>query len=232
MLSFQLIDALVWCRMSAVSCLVDACQNVWKSLVVDKRALWVELVYHDIASLDASWKDGFEGAVRTLVLAPYLGLIGVPQLVFFSVGNQLLGIEGNVSDWLQLSWSYLACRIILSHSAWSLDQLWLLFLFLLLLLALFTLWVCLFLFLLSDYQFLQSSEGKLLLNGAHILAVDRPKHELVTRKSTCCLLIVPDMMLPEFALKSRPFQQVISDAFVCLAELDDSLLKAREVESA
>lgn len=77
--------------------------------------------------------------MRTLVLAPYLGLIGVPQLVFFSVGNQLLGIEGNVSDRLQLSWSYLACRVVLSHSAWSLDQLWLLFLFLLLLFALLSL---------------------------------------------------------------------------------------------
>ena len=101
----------------------------------------------------------------TLVLAPYLGFIGVPQLVFVSVGNQLFGIEGSVSDWLQLSRRYLACRIVLGHSAWSLYHLrvllLLLLLLLLVLLALFPLRVCLFLFLLADYESFQSSEREL-----------------------------------------------------------------------
>ena len=133
--------------------------------------------------------------MRALVLAPYLGLVGVPQLVLLSVGNQLLRVEGSVSDRLQLGWRYLAGRVVLSHSAWRLDQLRLL------LLALLSLRVGLFLFLLSHYQFLQSPEGKLLLDGAHVLAVDGPKHELVTGKPARRLLVVPDVMLPEFGLK-------------------------------
>lgn len=38
------------------------------------------------------------------------------------------------------------------------------------------------------------------------------------------------MVLPEFGLKSWSLQQVISNVFICLAELDDDLLKTREIQ--
>lgn len=77
---------------------------------------------HDVSSFDASGKDGLESVVRALVLAPYLRLVGVPQPVLLRVIDEFLRIEGSVSDWLQLSRRYLACRVVLRHSAWGFDE--------------------------------------------------------------------------------------------------------------